>query len=85
MIDNLLVKINCKIYKGFMYEIPNDKATKMSSMEIIDEVKNYMSDFFKYNNLVYLSENIKTVDFHIHDDIPYNRNIIYLCDDTHGN
>lgn len=83
--DNLLVKIKCKIYKGFMYEIPNDKATKMSSMEIIDEVKNYMSDFFKYNNLIYLSENIKTVDFHIHDDIPYNRNIIYLCDDTHEN
>lgn len=85
MTDNLLIKMNCKIYKGFMYEIPNEKVSKMSSMEIINEVKNYLSDFFKYNNLIYLSENIKNTEFHIHDDIPYNRNIIYLCDDTHGN
>ena len=85
MTNNLLIKMNCKIYKGFMYEIPSDKANKMSSMEIINEIKNYLSDFFKYNNFTYLSENIKNVDFHMHDDIPYNRNIIYLCDDTHGN
>ena len=83
--DFLTIKLNCKFYNGFIYKIPKDIASSMNGMEIINEVKNYMSEFFACNNLTYLSENIKNIEFHVHDDIPYNRNIIYLCDDMHGN
>ena len=84
-IEFLTIKLSCEIYNGFTYKIPKNIASNMSGIDIVEEVKIYMSNFFNTHNLNYLSSHIKTVDFHIHDDIPYNRDILYMCDSSHGN
>jgi hypothetical protein len=81
----ITVKIRARPYNGFEYKIPKDNFSRMSSVEIIQEVKTYMKNFFTNpHNLPFLREGVDKLDLHFHDDIPYNRPIVYLCDDSHG-
>ncbi len=81
----ITVKVRARPYSGFEYKIPKNICYKMSSQEIIKEVKTYIKNFFTNPyDLPFLREGIDKIEFHIHDDIPYNRPIIYLCDDEHG-
>lgn len=82
----MTIKISAKLYTGFEYKIPIDIFNKMTMKEIIIEVKTYMKNFFSHpHNLYMLKEGVDNLDLHMHDDIPFNRPIIYLCDSTHGN
>ena len=47
-------------------------------------MKNIMKSFFYKHNLFSLEKGVDELDLHFHDDIPYNRPIVYLCDDNHG-
>ena len=79
------IQISAKIYAGFQYKIPKEIINNMTSEEIIKEVKIHMKNFFTNPyDLYLLREGIDKLELHIHDDIPYNRPIIYLCDSTHG-
>ena len=79
------VKVIAKTYKGFQYKIKNNKFIKMNFDEIVNETKTVMKSFFKQHNLTDLENGIDVLEFHFHDDIPFNRPIIYLCDNDHGN
>ena len=84
-IEFMTVQISAKTYTGFQYKIPKDIFNNMIFDEIVKETKDYMKLFFKQNNLYLLAEGIdNNGELHFHDDIPYNRDIIYLCDDSHG-
>jgi len=84
-IEFITVQISAKIYSGFQYKIPKDIFNNMNFDEIVKETKDYMKLFFKQNNLYLLADQIDNIgELHFHDDIPYNRDIIYLCDSSHG-
>lgn len=81
----ITIKLSTKLYAGFEYKIPKDIFNKMTTQEIISEFKTYMKNFFSYpHNLYMLKKDIDKLDLHIHDDIPHNRAVIYLCNSTHG-
>jgi hypothetical protein len=83
--DFITIKISTKIYTGFSYKIPKEIFMQMNTEEIIKEVKMYMKNFFTTpHDLYFLREGVDKLELHMHDDIPYNRPIIYLCDSTHG-
>jgi hypothetical protein len=83
--DFITIQISAKIYAGFQYKIPKEIINNMTSEEIIKEVKIHMKNFFTNPyDLYLLREGIDKLELHIHDDIPYNRPIIYLCDHCHG-
>lgn len=80
----ITIKILAKPYTGFEYRISKDICHKMKSHEIIQEVKKYMKNFFTNPyDLPFLRNDIDKLNLHFHDDIPYNRPIMYLCDDNH--
>lgn len=81
----MTIKISAKPYNGFQHKIKTEIFKKMSSTEIIEETKNVMKSFFKQHNLIELEQGVDKLNLHGHDDIPYNRPIIYLCDSNHGN
>jgi hypothetical protein len=81
----ITIKILAKPYNGFEYKISKKNFHKMSNFEIIEDVKIHMKKFFTNPyDLAILRDGVDKLDLHLHDDIPYNRPIIYLCDDTHG-
>ena len=56
----------------------------MTVDDIINEVKTYMSNVFESYNLYLLKEEIKQLELHIHDNLPFiSDDIIYLCDHKH--
>ena len=83
--DFITIKISTKVYAGFTYKIPKEIFIQMNTEEIIKEVKTYMKNFFTNpHDLFLLREGVDKLELHSHDDIPYNRPIIYLCDNDHG-
>ena len=81
----ITVQISAKVYAGFQYKIPKDIFNTMNIGEIINEITVYMKNFFKTHNLYLLERGVDEMSgLHFHDDIPYNRDIIYLCDHCHG-
>ena len=81
----ITIHVRAKIYHVFQYRIMKKKFIKLTVDEIINEVKTYMKNFFTNpHDLPILREGIDKLEFHMHDDIPYNRPIIYLCDSSHG-
>jgi len=80
----ITVQISAKIYAGFQYKIPKDVIKNMTSEEIVLHTKKYMKNFFETYNLYLLKNGVDELELHFHDDIPYNRDIIYLCDATHA-
>ena len=85
MEDNFItIKINASIYKGFQHKMKREIFNALSSEEIVYVTKNIMKSFFYKNNLYSLEKGVDELELHFHDDIPYNRPIVYLCDDNHG-
>jgi hypothetical protein len=85
-IEFITIQISAQTYAGFQYKIPKDIINSMTTDEIIKETKDYMKKFFKDHNLYLLEQGVNNMgELHFHDDIPFNRNIIYLCDHCHGN
>ena len=80
----MTIQLSAKIYAGFQYKIPKDVIKNMTSEEIILHTKKYMKNFFETYNLYLLKNGVDDLELHFHDDIPYNRDIIYLCDSTHS-
>ncbi len=84
-VEFITIKIRARPYTGFEYRVPKDIFKKMTSAEIVQEVKTYMKNFFTNpHDLPFLREGVDKLELHFHDDIPYNRPIMYLCDDNHG-
>ena len=80
----ITMHVSAKLYSGFQYKIPKVIINQMSSDEIIQEVKVYMKNFFTTpQDLFLLRDGVDTLELHIHDDIPFNKPIIYLCDHCH--
>ena len=81
----ITVQISAKLFAGFQHKIAKEVINKMSVAEIIDEVKIHLKNFFSFPfDLYLLREKVDDLQLHIHDDIPFNRPIIYLCDSCHG-
>ena len=78
---SITIQVSAKYYWGFRCFIDIYEITKMSNDEIVDYVKKEMTIFFKSNNLMDLSDGIKTLKLHIHDKINYNNSdeILYVC------
>jgi len=83
--EYITIKINAKIYKGFQHKMKREIYNALTLKEVIYVIKNIMKSFFNENNLSSLEQGVDELELHFHDDIPYNRPIIYLCDDDHGN
>ena len=84
-VEFITIKIRARPYTGFEYRVPKVNFVKMTSAEIVQEVKTYMKNFFTNpHDLPFLREGVDKLELHFHDDIPYNRPIMYLCDDNHG-
>lgn len=82
--EYITIKINAKIYKGFQHKMKREIYNALSLKEVIYVMKNIMKSFFKEHNLCSLEKGVDELELHFHDDIPFNRPIIYLCDDDHG-
>ena len=83
--DFITIKISTKLYAGFTYKIPKETFKQMNIDQVITEVKIHMKNFFTTpHDLFLLREGVDKLELHVHDDIPYNRPIIYLCDNEHG-
>lgn len=83
--DFIIIKITAKIYHGFQHKIERSRFYSMSFEEVISEMKGLMKSFFHEHNLYSLEKGVDSLKLsHFHDDIPYNRPILYLCDDDHG-
>jgi hypothetical protein len=73
------IEISSKLFKGFQYKMHLEQFSKLSSQEVIKEVKNHMKNFFKSYNLYELSEKVDELVLHMHDNL-YDPEIIILCD-----
>ena len=82
--EYITIKINANIYKGFQHKMKREIYNALSLIEVIYVMKIKMKSFFHENNLYSLENGVDELELHFHDDIPYNRPIIYLCDDDHG-
>jgi len=83
--DFIIIKITAKIYHGFQHKIERSRFSTMSFEEVVSEIKTVMKSFFHEHNLYSLEKGVDSLKLsHFHDDIPYNRPILYLCDDSHG-
>lgn len=83
--DFIIIKITAKIYHGFQHKMERSIFNALSFEEIVNEMKTVMKSFFHEHNLYSLEEGVDSLKLsHFHDDIPYNRPIVYLCDDNHG-
>lgn len=82
--EYITIKINASIYKGFQHKMKREIYNALSLKEVIYVIKIIMKSFFHENNLYSLEKGVDELELHFHDDIPYNRPIIYLCDDDHG-
>lgn len=83
MSEFVTLQISAKIYCGFQYKIHREIISKMTIDEIINEFKIYMKNFFEIHNLYILKDGIDPLILHIHDDIPFTNDIVYLCDHKH--
>ena len=81
--EYMTIKINAKIYKGFQHKMKLEIFKALSIQEVIYVMKTIMKSFFNQHNLYSLEKGVDELELHFHDDIPYNRQIIYLCDDDH--
>ena len=81
--EYITIKIDAGIYKGFQHKMRLEIYRQLSPQEVVYVMKNIMKSFFKEHNLYSLEKGVDELKLHFHDDIPYNRPIIYLCDDEH--
>jgi len=83
--DFIIIKITAKIYHGFQNKMERSRFNSLSFEEVVSEMKTVMKSFFRENNLLSLEKGVDSLQLsHFHDDIPFNRPILYLCDDDHG-
>lgn len=75
----ITIEISAKLFKGFEYKMTFEHFSKISSEEVINEVKTYMKNFFKIYNLYELSDKVEELILHAHDNL-YNPDVIILCD-----
>ena len=83
MSEFIIIQISAKMYSGFKYKIPKEIYKHMTIDEVIKEVKIYMKNFFNNYDLYILKDGVDSLELHFHDNIPFDQDIIYLCDDDH--
>jgi hypothetical protein len=79
----IIIKISAEMYSGFTYKIPKAIFNIMTPKEIIKETKTYMKNFFQTHDLYLLKDGVDALELHFHDDIPFDGDLIYLCDHCH--
>ena len=84
MSDFITIQVSAKTYSGFRHLISKDVIRNMSEKDIIDGVKNEMKRFFSSpHDLYLLKSGIDDLQLHLHDQMPFENDIIYLCDHCH--
>ena len=73
------ITISDPIYSGFTYKIPLYYALNVNNDIIVDEMKKYMKNFFKYHGLVCLQEGVDKLKLHLHQDIKETDTVVYMC------
>ena len=78
--DKLInITVSDPIYWGFTYKIPLDYAMNVNKDILVDEMKQYMKNFFGSYGLVYLQEGIDKLNLHLHNDIKETDTVVYMC------
>lgn len=80
----ITIQVSAPLYWGFKYKIPRQYVLNTKHEDLINELKQYMTNFFTTHNLVELAEGVSKLNLCIHQNLlKLDFDVIYACSECH--
>ena len=77
--DHITFQLSDEIFGGFQYDIAREVAVALSLDTIIEIVLDDLKDTLEAHDFARLIEIFNNKKWHIHGEVDFNEDVIYMC------
>jgi hypothetical protein len=77
--EQIKIQLSAPFFYGYNLFLPKEVLNQMSRENIVNYIISNLYSLIESNNLEFLLEKYKEMNWHIHDDIIKSDGVIYVC------